>query len=145
MTKTGYEYLDHEADMGIVGRGKTLEEAFESVGMGMIDLVKGDSAFNANKQYEIVCEAEDIPGLLIAFLNEIIAQMDLNSCLFIKCDNVIIDSVNHRLSSVLSGGDIADCLDKENLGNEVKAATYCGLRVSQLKDGFYEAQCVVDL
>ena len=144
-TGPGYRYLEHQADMGIAGYGRTLREAFEAAAAGLLDLIRKDAVLSEKISVEITCEAADIPALLVAFLNEIIAQMDIHECLFSSCRILNLDENGFRLQAVLKGQLLQECTDKHLLGSEVKAATYCGLQVTRGKNGLYEARCVVDM
>lgn len=137
-----YEYFDHEADTGIRAWGATLEEAFQECAQGMLDLI-AEHEFRSDRTLKVALEAPDACGLLVAFLNDLLALMDVQDLFISFC------RVHH-----IKGGQALWRLEGEALGvprskdvsvkTEVKAATYCQAAVVKETGGF-RVQCVVDL
>ncbi|MGB9602970.1 MAG: archease, partial [Limisphaerales bacterium] len=78
--------------------------------------------------------------LLVEWLNAVLCEMDIRKILFGKFE-VKIEGDN--LFSKCWG----ECIDvqKHQPAVEVKAATYCQLKVERRSDGIWTAQCVVDV
>ena len=139
-----FEYIDHEADVGILGIGSTLEEAFVEGAKAMADYMVGMESVDNKKQIEIRCEADNIPALFIEWLNEILANVDLSNMFFSGFEIEKIESSNNKFS--LKGkafGEEID-LDKHKVKTEVKAATYSGLKYEE-RDNKYYLRCVLDI
>lgn len=78
--KMGYRILEHTADLKIEAFGKTEEELFSSIGLGVGEAMAGEKIKNLKKKLknqkkifrQIKVEGEDLASLLINFLNELI-------------------------------------------------------------------------
>ena len=136
---SGWEHLDHDADIGIVGTGNNLESAFEQVALGMIAIVT-DRAIARDVCVRSVCEAPDKELLLVDWLNELIYEMATRGILF-GAFEVALDG--NRLEARAWG----ERLDRTRHAPvvELKGATLTGLEVTRLEDGRWQARCVVDV
>lgn len=135
----GYETFEHEADMGIRGLGRTLEEAFENGARAMFSIMLDLEGVEPREKVDICCSAPDKETLFVEWLNEILAQASLREMVFsdFKVDSLRGDS--------LKGYALGEKLDrrKHRLNVEVKAATYSMLKVYKNRE--YVAQCIVDV
>lgn len=81
-----FEILPHTADMRMRAWGKTLEELFRNALRGMASCLKAEVLELPKKEFkeqkEIKIEAVDIHSLLIEFLSEAIAQIDILNTVF---------------------------------------------------------------
>ncbi len=141
----GHETIDHAADMGIRGWGPSLSSAFEEIALAMFELMADARGVAPAKSFSVDCEAGDLEGLLVEFLNAILTRSDLEGVI---PTTVSVERIEARgdlwtLESEV-GGSGADALSGRLL-TEVKAATYFGARVREADDGTWEARCVVDL
>ncbi|UCE20114.1 MAG: archease, partial [Gemmatimonadota bacterium] len=57
--RRGREYFDHQADIGIVGFGASLQEAFEEAAVAMFDLIVDVSRVEPRDEIAIECQAAD--------------------------------------------------------------------------------------
>ena len=144
MQSMGYDYLDHEADIGITAWGSNLEEAFIDGAKAMFNVMVDIKDIRPKKRIEINCSALDLPALFVEWLNELLTQKDLNDMLFSKFEIEYINKEQNGYS--LKGYAIGEDIDieKQDIKTEVKAATYSGLRY-ETKDGKHIIQCVLDI
>ena len=138
-----FELLDHEADIGIRGWGKTVEEAFENGARAMFSIMVNLEDVDVEKEIIINANAEDLESLFVEWLNELLAQRDISGMVF-NDFTVRISSQDEELT--LEGWARGERLDpeKHEIRTEVKAATYCGLAHGKEKKGNF-VQCVLDI
>jgi SHS2 domain-containing protein len=137
-----YEFLDHEADIGIRSWGKTVEEAFENGAKAMFSVMVNVEGVTPGKEIGIQVEAEDYDSLFIEWLNELLAQRDISEMVFSQF-TVAISKGDRFILSGTAQGEKLDA-DKHEIRTEVKAATYYGLK-SGVEKGLYYFQCVLDI
>lgn len=64
-----YNYFDHEADIGIIGRGKTLESAFESAAYTMFAIMADIKKLTVDHTIEFSFEENDAEIAFVTWLN----------------------------------------------------------------------------
>jgi SHS2 domain-containing protein len=135
-----FDYFEHEADIGIIGIGDTLNEAFEGGAQALFNILVDIDKVQPVEQVEITCSAFNIEELYVEWLNALLAEADINEMVFSK---FIVDRLTER---ELHGYAIGEKLDavKHNVKTEAKAATYSMLSVKKRGDKFF-AECVVDV
>ena len=138
-----YEFLDHEADIGIRSTGDTLEEAFEDGAKAMFAVMVDLETVEIHQKIEIEVEANDIAALFIEWLNELLAQSDIEGIIFSTFEITTIKSLENTY--LLKGSAFGESRDfkKHILRTEVKGATYSGLKVWENRQ--FHAQCVLDV
>ena len=134
-----YKYLEHEADVGILAIGDSLEEAFSEGAKAMFGVMVDVKGVEAKKSVEIKCSAKDIPALFVEWLNELIQKKDTEEMFFSKFKVKIKDN---ELTGKAIGEKIN--LDKHKVKTEVKAATYSGLKYEK-KGSKHALQCILDI
>lgn len=145
-----YEYLDHQADLGIRGMGKTPEEALSEGAQAMLAAMADLETVDCTQQWTQHCTAPDIASLFVEWLNELLYQREVHQALFASARVLWLSQVvelGHNESSwTLEGLACGEPLDtsRHAVHTEVKAATYSGLDYRQEGDQ-YIVQCVVDL
>lgn len=77
-----WEHFQHVADIGVRGRGCTLEEAFEQAALALTAVSVDPDRIACNKRVRIVSTAADDELLLVAWLNALIYQMATRRMLF---------------------------------------------------------------
>lgn len=139
-----YTYLDHEADIGLEGTGETLAVAFESGVQGLLDLMVETDTVTPRHAVAVAAEGTDQVGLFVAMLNAVIAELDISGMFFHRFQLDQIGNVDGqwRAQGTLFGEPID--LSKHSVGNEVKAATYSGLRFVD-RPGHVSLRCVLDI
>ena len=137
-----YENFEHKADIGIRGRGKSMEIAFEEAAKAMFNVEVDVEKVKPSKQVKIAVEADNIEELLVEWLNALLSQASLQSMVFSKFKVKIINGRNVKLKG-LAKGEKLDVI-RHNVKDEVKGATYSQLKVYKTK-GVWIAQCIVDV
>ncbi len=133
-----YKYFEHQADVGIIGVGKTLEEAFQEGAKAMFQIMCDVDKVKPKKTIKIKLKSNDEESLFVDWLNELLAKKDIEEMMFsefkvkIKGTSLTADVKGEKLD-----------LKKHHLKIEVKAATYSQLKIEKGKE--YKAQCVVDV
>ncbi|MCS7134687.1 MAG: archease [Candidatus Pacearchaeota archaeon] len=133
-----YETFEHKADVGVRGKGKTVEEAFCEVAKAMFSIQCNIKKVKPLKKVRILCKAQNVEELLVEWLNTLLAESSLRGMLFSEFEAKI---KNNNLEGFAFGEKIKK---KHELGTEVKAATYSELKVYK-KNGEWIAQCIVDV
>ncbi len=136
-----YETFDHEADVGIRGYGRTLEEAFENAAKAMFSVMVDLRRVRPLKEFHVVAEAPDTETLLVEWLNQLLALAHLEGYLFADF-GVKISEDGTRLEGYARGEPVDR--HRHEIAVEVKGATYAMLEVGK-EGGRYKAQCVVDV
>ncbi len=138
-----YKFLEHQADIGILAKGKTIEESFSEGAKAMFEVMVDLNKVKPAKTISIECKADTLENLFIEWLNELLAQQDIHDFTFSKFELKIKEN-NNKFS--LKGKAYGEPLNqkKHNIKTEVKAATYSGLKVWR-KGKIYKAQCVLDI
>jgi SHS2 domain-containing protein len=136
----GWEHFSHQADVGLRGRGRSIEEAFEQAAIALTAVLTDPERVNSREPVEIHAEAPDHELLLVDWLNAIVFQMATRRMIF------------GRFEVSLQGGTLqarawGEPLDpgRHRPAVEVKGATYTELAVRREATGGWLAQCVVDV
>ncbi|MBC7099092.1 archease [Candidatus Bipolaricaulota bacterium] len=138
-----YEILDHTADAGVRGIGKTVEEAFCEAARGMFSLMVDLERLKPKEAVEVEVQADSLEGLLVAFLGELLARRDIDGLVFFRFEvKIEREARGYRLFGKAWGEPLDPA--RHRAGVEVKAATYLGVRVERERDRWI-AQCVLDL
>ncbi len=138
----GWSTFEHGADIGILGRGRRLEEAFENGAKAMFSIMVEDiDSIRPLREVQVTASSYDLPGLFVAWLNELLAQKDITGVFFSRF-KVEIQEMEFRLR----GHALGEPLDpsRHTPGVEVKGATFTELRVEK-RGSDWEAACVVDV
>ena len=138
MEPAGYEIFEHGADIGVRGIGRSLEEALAMAAKAVFSLMVDDvESIPQRHRVDIRAEGFDAESLLIAWLNELLAEADIRGLVF--------SGFSLALSGwTLEGSAAGSGLSGRDPGVEVKAATYSEAMVFE-KEGVWIAQCVVDV
>lgn len=133
------EQLDISGDVGLIIRGKSLEEIFENAAIGMFSLMTDPAKIKETEKKEISLKAETYENTLVQWLNELIFLFDTYGYTG-KVFNVHIRGDTFRAG--ISGG----IFDPERDGQKllIKAATYHNLSLTKTVDG-WEATIIFDI
>jgi SHS2 domain-containing protein len=136
-TMTGYEILEHTADVGVRARAPSLEGVFEQATYGLLE-ISGAYQEGEGAEVRIEVSARDLPAVLVDWLSEVLYAQDARDAIVTK---VSVTTV-HPGSAV---GSIA-LRDRPGMleGTAVKAITYHQLKVAQ-EDGEWVAEVYVDV
>ena len=140
MTERTFQILEHTADKGVAGAGRTMAEAFENTAYGMFSLFVDPEAYQPTMKREIVVSADDREQLLWTWLSELmyIFEVDRQVALDFKIVEISDTSLKSEVAMRPIGKDI------EWLGSGVKAVTYHQLKVEET-DGLWRTQVYVDV
>ncbi len=140
--RRGFETFEHGADIGVRGRGSTLEEAFASGARAMFSIVlESPPSSPPSCSVPVSCTSFDMEALFVAWLNELLAKADMERAVFWEFA-IEIDPVEFAVQGSASGWRLDDI--EAELGVEVKGATFTLAKVEHM-DGEWVAQCVVDV
>ncbi len=128
------------ADIGVRGFGRTLEEAFEQAALAMVAVITDPARVKATQPVAIQCEAPDRELLLVDWLNALIYEMATRTMVFGRFEVAIRGP---RLRATAWGEPVD--VERHQPAVEVKGATYTGLEVTELPEGGWRVQCVVDV
>ncbi len=137
---SGWKHFEHKGDIGIEGTGATVEEAFEMAALAMMAVITNPESIDLKEVAAVKCTAPDLELLLVEWLNAVLYQMDVKKMLFGKFK---VKIEGEDLTGNCFGEPIT--IDKHQPAVEVKAATYCQLKVEKRDDGIWIARCVVDV
>ncbi|MFN4149151.1 MAG: archease [Rhodocyclaceae bacterium] len=135
-----WETFPHEADVGVRGLGASKAEAFAAAALAMMSVITEPTKVGAGETARIECQAPDDELLLLDWLNALIYEMATRKLLFGRFEVSIED---HHLSATAYGEPVD--IERHQPAAEIKAASFCELKVAQLPDGQWLAQCVVDV
>lgn len=135
-----WELFPHEADIGVRGKGRTKDEAFEQAALAMTHVITDAGKVQPRERVAITCSAPDDELLLVDWLNALVYEMATRHMLFSSFE-VKIEGAQ------LTGAAIGEHIDvqRHQPAVEIKGATYTALSVSRDAEGFWRAQCVVDV
>lgn len=135
-----FEMIEHTADVGVVGRGKTMAEAFENAAYGMFCIVADISKYKPADRITIEADGDDSVNLLERFLSSLIVVFEADRML--PVDFVIEEFGCTHLVCEVAVRPIDD--DIEWLGPSVKAVTYHMMAVWQ-ENGQWFARAILDV
>ena len=136
--REAYEYFAHDADVGIVGRGATLEEAFESAAAATFAIVADPALVREALEADVSFSEGDVELALVRWLNALLASAREQRAVYRR---FALTRRQDRWQGRAWGEAWRDDLAR---GVEVKGATLTMLRVEQTAAG-WEAACVVDV
>lgn len=139
-----YEYLEHQADVGLEATGATLEEALRDGVTGLLNLLVDVETVEPREEVPVQASAEDPGALFVSLLNAVLATIDLRGMFFREFRLTRAESVDGRwvAEGVLVGEPID--LSRHAVEIEVKAATYGGFLAEHTDQG-WRFRCVLDL
>ncbi len=135
-----FEVIEHTADIGIVARGASLAEVFEAAAEGMLSLIIDPATVQNRAWLERRVEADDHEGLLVAWLNDLLAVLAVES--FVPGVFVVDQICPGRLRATVHGEPYDP--DRHRLLRDVKAATYHMIEVRQ-DDLGWSARVIFDV
>jgi protein archease len=131
-------YFEHDADIGIIGRGATVEQAFESAASAMFAVITPLDKVNPRTIVPIEFEESDRELALVTWLNLLLGKAREIGVVFSRFR---LRSNGNHWTGEASGEEWTQRLEH---GVEVKGATLTMLSVKQA-GAVWEARCVVDV
>ncbi len=135
-----FEAIEHTADIGLRAYGKTLKEAFENAARGMFSLMVDPAAVENREKVAVKAEADDVEGLLVAWLNELLYLFDAGDIIF--KDFEIWQWNEKSYLKAFAYGEHID-LEKHQFEIEIKACTYHRLKISE--NNVWACQVIFDV
>jgi SHS2 domain-containing protein len=147
-----FEHFEHKADIGIRGKGNTLNEAFEECATALMQIIANTNLIQPKKSHVIELKALDNEALLVAFLNELLFLKDKKKMIYSKFrvktgkEQVIDEKGNTKEVVILKATIFGEKINpnKHELKTDPKAATYSELYAGE-KEGKFIAQCIIDV
>jgi SHS2 domain-containing protein len=132
-----FEEIDHTADWAFRVRSDSREGLFHDAAEALYSLggVQTGAVWEETPR-EIRLQADDLEGLLVQWLNEILFLLDHDR---LALDDIRIERLTDTELAV-TGRPVGVTA----VGKYIKAATYSGLRISH-KDEIWEATLVIDV
>ena len=139
MTITDDNYFDHEADIGIIGRGQTIEKAFVNAAEALFAIMIDNlNAIQKKASVNIHFTESDSEIALVIWLNLLVGEARAHNLIF---GHFTLTHKNNDWHGEAFGEPWHDQMIR---GTEVKGATLTMLSV-RVKNGIWEARCVVDV
>lgn len=135
-----FEPIDHTADLAYRLFAPTIEELFVVAARALFDAITELEDIQPKFSRKVIAEADDVEGLLVAWLSELNFYCINGLEIFSKFE---VDSFLPVLISATVHGEKID-LSRHNIKTEIKAVTYHGLYVRQVTGG-WEAQVIFDV
>jgi SHS2 domain-containing protein len=160
-----HKTFEHTADVGVMGNGKTVDDAFAECGVAMFSIMAPINSIEPKKAMKFKAKSNSLEGLLVAFLNELLYMKDTKKMLYSKIRARIIfpKFVDEKAmnSEISTNTEKKDSLEKKEfivesiafgskmseikeMKTEVKAATLSEVFVGKEK-GLWVAKCIVDV
>jgi SHS2 domain-containing protein len=137
-TEGTHAYFDHDADVGVIGRGKTLEDAFVAAARATFAIMTDIAAVRHRDSVPLEFEEADLELALVRWLNLLLGSARERGLVF---GHFWLKREGERWCGGASG---EPWRPEHERGVEVKGATLTALAVKQLGAG-WEARCVVDV
>ena len=132
-----FELLEHKADLKIRAFGKTKEELFLNMLLGMTNGLRPEIKNKKSKIKKIKIKSLDLETLLVDFLSEALYLIQVHKEIHNKIK--FIKFSDNELEAELFGQKA------ERFGEDIKAVTYHNLDVHQEKDGSWQAIILFDI
>lgn len=131
-------YFAHDADIGVVGRGATVEEAFVNCARALFAITADPAALRPSEHFEVAFEEEDLELALVTWLNLLLPEA---RCRGLALGRFALERDGPGWRGTAWGEPWRPEIER---GVEVKGATLTMLSVRQA-NGAWEARCVVDV
>ncbi|GIX28660.1 archease [Pelomicrobium sp. G1] len=133
-----YDYFEHDADIGVIGRGRTVTEAFEAAARAMFAIMTDLAQVGQALTVQVEFEEPDVELALVTWLNRLLGAAREHGAVFSRFS---LERRGDRWVGEASGEAWTSRMER---GVEVKGATLTMLSVRE-RDGEWEARCVVDV
>ena len=135
-----FNFIEHTADMGLEAKADSFATVFEEMGRGLARMIYGNSPVKGILERDIFVRADEPVELLVAWLNEIVYQIEMDD-LVVK--EVVVNTINdNELRATLTGERFEagrHCVERQ-----VKSVTYHQACLAERPGGWY-ARVYVDL
>jgi SHS2 domain-containing protein len=135
-----WDTFEHEADVGLVIRGRDGPELFAEAGLALFDLVCELDAVQERTRYSVGGEADAVEPLLVDWLNDLVYLFQARG---VVCRRFEFSAWSETAYEAEAFGEPVDPA-RHSPRDLVKAATYHGLSVRSQEDGL-EATVILDV
>lgn len=132
------QYFEHQADIGIIGRGDSLTEAFISAAKAVFAIMTDLSSIKPKQSIQFEFEESDPELAFVIWLNQL---LNLSRSKEMVCSQFSLAHHDNHWKGQAWGEPWQASFSK---GTEVKGATLTMLSVKQINH-HWEARCVVDV
>jgi len=133
-----YGYFEHQADVGVVGRGATVEDALVNAARATFAVMCAPEAVQPREQLAVEFEENDVEYALVTWLNLLLAHARERGLVLAAFS---LERKGDHWRGEARGERWHAGLER---GTEVKGATLTALSVRE-SNGGWEARCVVDV
>ncbi|GCC11412.1 hypothetical protein IPdc08_01467 [archaeon] len=134
-----YEYFDVTADVGIIARGKSIDELFVNSARAVFNVMANLDKIKPVNEVSFEISSNSIEELILDYLTYLLALKDIHGMLFSEFE-VGIDENNFKLRGIARGDEIKE---EHEIKTEVKAITYHLMEIK--KNKLWEVKFVVDV
>jgi SHS2 domain-containing protein len=135
-----WDTFEHEADVGLVIRGRDGPELFAQAGLAFFALVCELDAVQERARYSVAGEADAVEPLLVDWLNDLVYLFQARG---VVCRRFEFFAWSETAYEAEAFGEPVDP-ERHSPRDLVKAATYHGLSVRSQEDGL-EARVILDV
>lgn len=135
-----WETFEHEADVGLLVRGRDGPDLFAQAGLALFELVCDLEAVEQRERYLLAGQADGVEALLVDWLNDLVFLFEGTG---VVCSGFSFSSWRETAYEGIALGEPVDP-DRHAPRDLVKAATYHGLRVTTSEEGL-EARVILDV
>jgi SHS2 domain-containing protein len=135
-----WETFAHEADVGLIVRGRDGPELFAEAGLAFFDLVCELEEVQERTRYSVTGEADSVEPLLVDWLNDLVYLFQARGVVCRRFEFPAWSETNYEAAAF---GEPVDP-GRHSPRDLVKAATYHGLSVRSQEDGL-EARVILDV
>ena len=138
-----YESLEHTADLKIRAFGKTLDEVFVNMALGMFDTITDPQTIDKNEEvvHEFEVDALDSSALLVDFLSKLLSLSDIENEIY---DRIVVSIMQLNNETWWLKGHVYG-FSVRGFKTEIKAVTYNELKLEEDQEGNWVAEVVFDI
>lgn len=131
-------YFAYGTDIGIIGRGVTIEDCFAEIARVMFSLMIDVTQIHLKQIITFEFEEEDLELALLTWLNLLLEKANAHH---LACSDFRLKKVGKKWKATVSGEHWHQEIER---GTEVKSATRTMLSVKKIEHS-WEAQCVIEV
>ncbi|MFX1482807.1 MAG: archease [Promethearchaeota archaeon] len=127
----GFTFHDHTADITIECWAPSLKEAFAEAAKATFEVILDTSTVNPQESIDVSVEGIDLQELLVEWIGELIALIDINGQFYTRFEVDAIDETADGYSLTAKAWGEAIDHKRHATRTEVKAMTYADMRIEQ--------------
>jgi SHS2 domain-containing protein len=130
----GFTFHDHTADITIECWAPSLNEAFAEAAKATFEVILDTSSVKPQESVEITVKGTDLEELLVEWIGELIALIDIKGQFYSKFEVETIEKTTdgYLLKAIVGGETINH--EQHDTRTEVKAMTYADMKIDQKSD-----------